>query len=43
MIYLVKMAPIKGWDILGNEQLVLEVDVLEAGKMGMCKDPSDFV
>ena len=36
------MAPTKGWDISGNKQPVLEVDVLEAGKMGQCKDLSDF-
>lgn len=29
------MAPVKGWDLLllGNKQSVVEVDVLEAGKI----------
>lgn len=37
------MAPVNGWDILAaSEHFVLKVDVLEAGKMGKCKDLSDF-
>ena len=41
--FLVTMAPVKGWDILGaSEQSVLEVDVLDAGEMGRSKDLSNF-
>lgn len=40
------MAPVKGWGIFGSkkerEQSVLEVVVLEAGKMAKRKDTSDF-
>lgn len=35
------MAPVKGWDT-ASEQSILEVDVLEAGKMVKYKDLSDF-
>lgn len=46
--YLVTMAPLKTGDIYIYRQKVnsqfskCEVDVLEAGKMGKHKDPSDF-
>lgn len=33
IVYIITMAPVKGWDILGsNEQSVLKFYVLEAGK-----------
>lgn len=32
-VYLIKMAPVEGWNILASKS-VLEVDVLEAEKIG---------
>lgn len=42
--YLITVAPVKGWDIISSKssESVLDVGVLEAGRMGKCKELSDF-
>lgn len=41
--YLITGAHVKEWMYLtSSEKLILKVDVMKAGKMGMCKDLNDF-